>query len=338
MKKIRCKKAILILLSFSISVCCAALLICFANIYNSHKYHKILDFSSKIVYNNGLIISDDYAYIFNEYGSDFTRSDLYSAPLLQYGGPDIEFYYYKFNNIYFGTGESLSFSPANSSEAFFCKNGRELYYIDTNTKVCTLVNNQKNITSCSLGGTYFLEENDKYIFYKFDKKSLSFTDSVEMKLQSDNYSFVCWLNDSYALIYSSTDKGDVYYIVNAHDGEALPCASILKSDKEYQKQIFSNRYFIKDTDKGEKIFDIYLQDFINFNLKAIKTDTINKISDKASYILTLEDGMYKIFSSKGLALVLNEVVDGDISNVDFICDNIIIITTLNSSYAYKVML
>ena len=117
-----------ITISFLIVLLSLGILIRLLSIYNSHKTYNVITFDNETVLHGKVAECDTLGYYYNEYGGSFEKSDLYSIPLLQYSGPDVDYLFYKFNSKYYGTtSESLPFNGGNDAIRFLYKHN--LYWI-----------------------------------------------------------------------------------------------------------------------------------------------------------------------------------------------------------------
>ncbi len=322
-------------LCFLVAVIATVLLIVLMSVLQSKKIHKVYTFDEELILNNGVLTGDNYGYLYNEYGGGISESGISSIPLSQYGGPEADFLFYEFDNRYYGV-DSL-FNGCVTSDRFLTKHNGILYQTDIYLKECSAIKPEINFHSASTQGTYLLaiDGNDFY-FYKKANSDYKLEDAVKSLLDADNVEFCFWINDRYVL--ARTDL--IYVIIDAENGEALPCLS-LDDDQLIDKEIISKRYFHKvSNDKTIKLFDIYTQDDIVFKYKNSNA-TVSAVSDDGKYAV-VNDGEYIIINNKGKTIPLSEFVDGGAKDVVFLANNILLVTYIKDnaikSSIYKIML
>ena len=323
------KKYLYISLSFLLFIIALSALFILISIYSSHKTNKIAEFSEHVSVKNGLLIGNDKAYLYNEYGSDIWESQLKSIPLSQYNGPEQDFSYYSFDGKYYAADrESAPFSGANSTTRFLYKSSDELYLIDTKEYTCTEVSNGIDFISCSPNGTYFLQQDssDMY-FHKRINAKCEFESPVRLQLESDNLSFQFWINDRYALISSLTSNGLLYLIADAENGEAAPCMSVSHDFEDYQKELISKRYFVTElTEEHILLFNIYTQEEIKIKHKNADEIKILSVSHDADYIVCSKGDELFILSKNGKSLPFKKITDSIPESFEFLQNNILLFT------------
>ncbi len=333
------KKIIPITISLLIVLIAAGALTWLITIYNSHKIYNVISFNNATTLNGRVAQSDGLGYLYNEYGGDFEKSELFVLPLSQYNGPDEDYSFYKFNSVYYGISEeALPFNGGNDTIRFLYKYNKVLYLINTEEHTCQEISPEIEFHSASTGGTYLLEINgNQFNFYKRVNYAYDLYPAVTMNLSSESTEFISWINDRYALIKSDTEKGFIYLIADAENGEALTCMSLKNSDEEYKKEIFSMRYFIKELDNDIfSLFDIYTQEVVSFKYKSDKSFSVINVSKNASYVVLKDGNEYKIVSRDGKSLTLDSLENN--KSYEFILDNIIFISDENSAAIYKILL
>ncbi len=322
----RGKKRIALILSFFVTIISLSVLLYIVFVYKSHTVYEIEKIDAKLEYEDGLLVSDDCAYLYNEYGGSLSKSNLFSLPIYQYDGPEADYLYYKFDTKYYAASrENQLLSPANTQTTLMLKYEGIVYEVDIENKSCKKLLSDCEIHSVSLGGTYYLEISDnRYAFYKLNKDELCY--SSAMQLQSDfPVEFCFWLNDRYLLVKTYTDTSVLYNIVDASNGEATVCGSINNNVPENQKKLFSDKYLISDIDSDRiDIFDIYTQETVKFKLKNAEKYTVLQVSNDASYAIVEKDGETFLISKKGKILSFKDITGNNCSDSFFIKDNIMV--------------
>ncbi len=342
-ERLRKPKYTFFFLSLAVVVIASVLLFLFIGFYKSHEVYKVKEFSSRADFSHGILVCENEAYLYSEYGGNFENSDLFSRPLSQYNGPDTEFSYYLFGSKFIGASipDSL-FSGANTSTKFITKNNDTLFLVDTENLTCSTILKDLNIISCSASGTYFLEENNsKYYFHKKTSDSFDFASPIELLLNSENIESVEWVNDRYVLIKAFTNTHLIYFVADAENGEASPLYSIELNEEEYKKELLSDRYFVKSID-GEKmvLFGIWSQEECEIKLEDAKQYQILAISHDASYAAIKKDGELFLCSKNGKLKDIENLIDSDYAEIVFLLDNIVLLnpeSTADAAVVYKLM-
>jgi hypothetical protein len=322
------KRIVPIIISFLITVIASCSLFFFIRIYTTHKTYKTFEFDEKVEYKNGIIIAENTAYLYNEYGGRVYESELSSMPLLQYSDLNEEYPFFRFDSKYYGAYEQdLTFNGGNDSIRFLHKSNGILYLFNTDDRTFKAIHPDIDFHSASTDGTYLLEiTKNKFNFYKRLNYSYDLSPPVSMLYDSDNITFINWINDRYILIKSDTKKGVLYSIADAETGETAPCMSIDDNYADYQKELISNKYFVKQLNNNIIIFDIFKQDEIKFPKIIFNSAKILKVSHDATYLVANIDEKIKIISNNGKAVSISEFADGEYVNSEFLEDNILLLT------------
>ena len=326
------KKIVPVVISLLIVILSASILVWLVSVYKSHKIYCVTQLEDARLLNRNIAISNEVGYFYNEFGGKLEKSELYVIPLSQYGGPDADYSFYKFNSKYYGiSDEALLFNGGNDAIRFLYKHGSILYLVNTDERTCKQIAPETEFHSASTGGTYLLEiNNNHYNFYKRVNYAYDLYPAVTMNITSNNLSFISWINDRYVLIKSDTNDGFIYLIADAENGDALTCMSVRDKDEEYKKNLISTRYFVKNQDEnGLLIFDIYKQEMIEYKYKSEGNITVTCVSSDASYVVIRDGIEYKIVSKNGKSLDFDSFIEGDCEYSEFILDNIIFISTKN---------
>lgn len=333
------RKIIPITISLLIVLISSGILIWLISVYNSHKIYNVITFDAPATINGKVTESDGVGYLYNEYGGNLEKSDLSVIPLSQYNGPDADYSFYKFNSVYYGIdNEALPFNGGNDTVRFLFKYGKVLYLINTDERTCTEIKPETEFHSASTNGTYLAEINgNQFKFHKRVNYAYDLYPAVTMNLSAESIEFISWINDRYALIKSDTQKGVVYLIADAENGETLPCMSLKKDDEAYKKELISKRYFINEyRDDGFTLFDIYTQEKVEFEYNCDNSISITAVSNEASYAVINNGKEYKIISQDGKTIDLSTA--GQENHFEFILDNIMFVSTDNSASIFKILL
>ena len=329
------KRYLPMVLCFLVVVIATALLIGLMSLLQSKKVHEVYSFDEELILNNGILVGDTCGYLYNEYGGGILESCISSIPLSQYGGPDDDFLFYDFDGRYYGV-DSL-FNGGVTADRFLSKHNGVLYQTDIYLKECNAIMPDIDFHSASTQGTYLLSiEGNDFYFYKKANSSYKLEDAVKMRLDSEYVEFCFWINDRYLL--ARTDL--IYVIVDAENGDALPCLS-LNDDELVDDKLISKRYFRKASDSDViRLFDIYTQEEIFFDYECDNGKVI-AVSDNGEYAL-VNDGEYVIINAKGKSMQASEFVDGDVKSAEFLANNILLITYVDDSVTkstiYKIMI
>lgn len=338
--KTKSKKSLMILLSLSLTVFSLAFLLFIFKIINSREINKVFEFQDPATIQNGIILSGGKAYLYNNYGGDFLTSDIFSLPLSQYENDFGNFEYCLFDGKFHGINyKDAQFNSANTTKSFIYKNDRELYLYNTEDFSVKTILHGNNIISCSKSGTYFLEQDgSSYYFHKLKSPDFDFYSPVKLNIESDVCIFHFWINDSYALFSSITEKGKLYFIANAENGETAPAYSIHNTFEEWHKELISERFFINNKSKNNiECFNIYLQESSNFKFDNAKNSNVLAISHNSSYAVIESKNETFIVSKNGKLKSLSELLGDECVDAHFLLDNIVILTTKSNSQVYKLM-
>ena len=322
-------------LCFLVVVIATVLLISLMSLLQSKRVHEVYSFEEELVLNNGILVGDTYGYLYNEYGGGISESGISSIPLSQYGGPDEDFLFYEFDNRYYGA-DSL-FNGGVTADRFLSKHNGVLYQTDIYLKECNAIMPEIDFHSASTQGTYLLSiDGNDFYFYKKANSSYKLEDAIKMALDSEYVEFCFWINDRYLLAKTEL----IYVIVDAENGEALPCLSLDDSEL-VDKNLISKRYFLKATDNNSiRLFDIYTQEDIFFDYECDNVKVI-AVSDNGEYTV-INDGEYLVINSKGKSMPTSEFVGGDLKSAEFLANNILLVTYVDDSVTkssiYKIML
>ncbi len=339
MKK-RTKKVLKIGMSFSVTIFSLILLFFMFNIINSRPVNKVFEFDAPVTVQNNVIINNNQAYLYNVYGGDFLKSEKYSLPLSQFQSHDGDFEYYLFDETFYGANDTdAQFNGANTNTSFIHKEERKIYLYNTENFTAKHILEDKNIISCSENGSYFLEQDgSEYYFHKRKNLNYEFYSPKKLNISANVCVFCFWINDSYALFFSLTENGKLYFIANAENGETAPAYSIENSFNDFHKELISNRFFINNKSENNiECFNIYLQEVANIKFKNSKTSHVLAISHNATYSVIKSNNDTFLVSKGGKSTPVSQLISEECLSAHFLLDNIVILTTKNTSVVYKLM-
>jgi len=327
------KRYLPIFISLLVVIASIVVLMQFVSFYNSKKINLIHTFDESVSYTDGMLLGKDKTYFFNPYGGDVIESDIMSIPLSQYGGPDVDFTFSQNNGCYFAVDGSKAFNGANETYMFLCEHNNVLYLVNTYDNSCIEIQPNTNFHSASTNGTFLVEICDGLIFYEKLDENYKLSKPVEVKFDTESVDICFWLNDYYLLVKNENE----YTIVNAVDGDTLPCFTI-KSESE---SLISERFIFESYDnKAVSLFDLYSQKQVKLPFKSTVDVEVLAVSGNAEYAVLKSDNVFVISDSEKLNL--SQKLNADISEAVFIRDNILLVSYVKNGKAiseiYKIML
>lgn len=334
------KKILKISLSILITVFSLISLFFVFKIINSRPVNKVFEFVTPVTIKKDIVISDNQSYVYNIYGGNFSKSEKYSLPLSQFENQSGDFEYYLFNNTFYAAQDyDAEFNGANTQNSFIHKSSGDTFLFNTEDFSVKTILEDNNIISCSQNGAYFLEQDgNEYYFHKLKSPDFDFYSPIKLNIKSDVCTFHFWINDLYALFSCITDKGELYFIANAENGETAPAYSIQNSFEDFQKELISDRFFVSGKSNGNvQCFNIYLQETSNFKFDNAESGDVLAISHNATYAVIKDNNEVYIVSNKGKTKAVSELLNGECVDAHFLLDNIVILTSTNKSEAYKLM-